>query len=54
MKEKPFHLDMPFGEALRRLARVSKGKPESQRIDYTKESRKNTGATKKSRRAGRK
>jgi hypothetical protein len=26
MKEKPFHLGMPFGEALARLARVPKEK----------------------------
>jgi hypothetical protein len=52
--EKPFKLDMPFGEALRRLARVPKKKSDPQRIDYAKQYGKNTGATKKSRRAGQK
>lgn len=33
MKEKPFHLDMPFGEALARLSRVNKPSPHPTKAD---------------------
>ena len=51
MNEKPFHLPMPFSEALKRLSRLPNKVKHNQSLDYAKIAEKNvnTSATKKPR-----